>query len=204
MIRDNLKWSSTYLDKTAITDIHFVDTYDGPGASIFSMDTDYRGHIRAFKEGTALYICGNGTGSIKAAKDSSSFFSGFSSLSEITGLEMVDFSETTTVSRMFGSCSAIDDDLALYIMENIGENAITSFYMFFTECDGLVNVTVPEDFDTSHADTIGSFFSRCANLESADLSGFNSGTYTTVSSVVSYCPKLKSLDLRGFDTSKHI
>ena len=202
MIRDNLKWSSTYLDKTAITEIHFVDTYDGPGASIFSMDTDYRGHIRAFKEGTALYICGNGTGSIKAAKDSSSFFSGFSSLSEITGLEMVDFSETTTVSRMFGSCSAIDDDLALYIMENIGENAITSFYMFFTECNGLVNVIVPEDFDTSHAENIGSFFYRCANLESADLSGFNSETYTTVSSVISYCPKLKSLDLRGFDTSK--
>ncbi len=201
MIRDNLKWSSTYLDKTAITEVHFVDTYDGPGASIFTMDIDFRGHIRAFLEGTELYICGNGTGGIKAAKDSSSFFSGFTSLTEITGLEMVDFSETTTVSSMFSNCDSIGDDLAYYIMENIETNSIISFQMFFTECDGLVNVIIPEEFDTSHATTIGSFFSRCENLESADLSGFNSGTYTSVSSVVSYCPKLKSLDLRGFDTS---
>ena len=201
-IAEKRTWYRGLFNKNKITEAHFTDAfeeeiYDETWEAGATEDDS----ITCYLVGTALYICSNGSTSIKAAKNSSSFFSGFTVLSEITGLEMIDFSETTNAHNMFYNCDHIDDELALYIMENIGENSITDFSGFFSLCDGLVNVTVPEDLDTSHAANISEFFYKCTKLVSADLSGFNSGTYTTVDGVVSSCSKLISLDLRGFDTS---
>ena len=149
---------------------------------------------------TEIYIVGNGSGSMLAAVDSSSLFAGFTALSEITGLEMVDFSDTVTAAGMFADCSSMDDDLADHVMTDIGVNGITDFSMFFSNCDRITQVVIPEGFCSESASVLLGFFRDCDGLESVSLGGFGSGGITDVTNLLASCEALESVDVSGFDT----
>ena len=51
---------------------------------------------------------------------------------------------------------------------------------------------------------MGSMFRRCSNLESVDLSNFDTSKVTNMRSMFDGCSSLQSLDLSSFDTSKVI
>lgn len=91
-------WYKGATDRTTITSIRIVDRYEPTGTEDenWNADTEDRGKIRCFVDGTDLIIAGNGCGRIMANRDSAYMFSGanatmlFSSVVSIEGLDLID------------------------------------------------------------------------------------------------------------------
>lgn len=101
-----------------------------------------------------LYITGCGAGSIKAAADSSYMFSGFTALTEITGIELIDFSDTVDMSYMFSRCSRLES-LSLGGFSSSVCSDVSGMLSF---CDALRTVDV-SGFDTSGVTASDNMFS---------------------------------------------
>ena len=101
-----------------------------------------------------LYITGCGAGSIKAAADSSYMFSGFTALTEITGIELIDFSDTVDMSYMFSRCSR----LGSLSLGGFSSSVCSDVSGMLSFCDALRTVDV-SGFDTSGVTASDNMFS---------------------------------------------
>lgn len=74
-----------------------------------------------------------------------------------------------------------------------------SFY-FFRSMTNLESIEL-SDFDTSNVVSMGNMFNGCSALTSLDLSKFDTSSVTNMEHMFNNCSSLTSLDLGGFDTS---
>lgn len=98
-------WYKGSTAKSTITAIEIKDSYTPTGTVTeqWNADVDNSGSIKAYVEGTKLTIAGNGAGKILANANSSNMFYYFQATT-ISGLDILDTSNVTNMTEMFGYC----------------------------------------------------------------------------------------------------
>ncbi|THE12076.1 BspA family leucine-rich repeat surface protein [Enterococcus hirae] len=108
---------------------------------------------------------------IKANVNMSAFFSQFSNLESVEGLELLDVSSTTNMTGMF------------------------------TNLSKLTSITGLESWDTGKVTTMSSMFNGASSLTSVDVSKWNTSNVTTMNNMFSGANSLTTLNVSNWDTS---
>ena len=143
------------------------------------------------------------------------------SLENIEGLEKLDTSNVTDMTRMFHNCSVQSLDIsgfntsnvqkmdfAFAYLTNLSELDVSGFntssatsmrWMF--GCDYNVKELDVSKFNTSNVTHMGNMFFRCESIESIDVSGWDTRNVTNIGWMFGVCKNIKEIDLSGFDTT---
>ncbi|MBP5366712.1 MAG: BspA family leucine-rich repeat surface protein [Bacteroidales bacterium] len=118
----------------------------------------------------------------------------------LTSLDLSKFntSKVEDMSMMFSGCFALQTltiDNTKFVTTNV-----TGFRAMFQNCQKLESI--PIVFNANASGTLESMFSSCKEIETLDLSNFDTENVTSMEAMFSNCTKLKSLDLSSFNTSK--
>lgn len=166
-----------------------------------------------------LYIQENDK--IIANPNSSYYFSNFSKLQSIEGLEYFDTSLVKNMNSMFSySNKIVDLDLKFFNTErvtdmsymfnnlaslksldlsNFNTENVTNMFGMFMECVNLVTLNI-SSFDTSKVTDMAVMFDRCKSLQELNLYHFNTSNVTTMRAMFCQCISLKSLNISNFNT----
>jgi len=118
------------------------------------------------------------------------WFSGCSSLEEITGLENLNTSKVKDMHAMFCGChvlSALD-------LSSFDTTQVTNMSLMFCGCRALSALDL-SSFDTTQVTNMSSMFRGCSALTALDLSSFNTTSVGGMMSMFQGCKSLKALDL---------
>lgn len=133
----------------------------------------------------------------------SNYFNRLKYAREIVGLENLNTSKVTDMSRMFGDCSS----LKTLDLSNFDTSNVTNMHQMFYYCDNLESINV-SNFRTNKVTDMGMMFDSCKQLKSLDLSSFNTENVvggddmTGIYGMFTHCHSLQKLDLSNFNTSK--
>ncbi len=122
------------------------------------------------------------------------WFSGCSSLEEITGLENLNTSKVKDMHAMFCGChvlSALD-------LSSFDTTQVTNMSLMFCACRALSALDL-SSFDTTQVTNMSSMFRGCSALTALDLSSFNTTSVGGMMSMFQGCKSLKALDLSSFN-----
>ncbi len=118
-------------------------------------------------------------------------------LTSISGIENLNTSEVTDMSRMFNECIALQSlDVSHFDTKNA-----TSMYYMFRNCSSLTSLDVSH-FDTRKVTDMGWMFCADSLLTALDVSHFNTENVTRMTSMFWWCKSLTTLDVSHFDTRK--
>ena len=123
------------------------------------------------------------------------WFSNFTVLRKIGGLEHLNTSEVKDMSWMFYGCSGLTSlDLSHFNTQNV-----TNMSEMFDGCSGLTSLDLSH-FNTQNVTNMVEMFDGCSGLTSLDLSHFNTQNVTYMGGMFRGCSGLTSLDLSHFNT----
>ena len=116
-------------------------------------------------------------------------------MTSIHGLENLNTTNVTNMSRMFYGCySLMSLDLSSFNTENV-----TNMVAMFRFCYALWSLDV-SSFNTANVTNMGVMFNGCIALGTLDLSSFNTENVTSMEAMFDGCSSLTSLDLSSFNT----
>ena len=122
-------------------------------------------------------------------------FKDCSQLTEISGLENLNTSETVDMCEMFYGCSSLTKlDLSGFNTANV-----SNMYQMFYDCSSLTSLDV-SSFNTEKVESMYKMFYNCSSLTSLDVSHFNTKNVTDMTYTFCNCSSLKELDVSHFDT----
>ena len=120
-------------------------------------------------------------------------------LKQIEGLEYLNTSEVTDMSRMFYGCSALTSlDLKHFNTQNV-----TNMKGMFRRCSALTSLDL-QHFNTQNVTDMRIMFDDCKALKTLDLQNFNTQNVTDMYGMFWKCAALTSLDLKHFNTQNVI
>ena len=125
------------------------------------------------------------------------WFSGCSSLEEITGLENLNTSKVKDMHAMFCGChvlSALD-------LSSFDTTQVTNMSSMFRGCSALTALDL-SSFNTTSVGGMMSMFQGCKSLKALDLSSFNGRAVVNMENMFADCPALTHLDLSYFYPKK--
>lgn len=189
-------WYNSLVEKSIITEISFVNSYNGTPDEFWAADIADNGKVTVYREDTKLFIKGTENG-IVANANSKNMFADFTNLKVVNGFENIDKSNIMTIEGMFKNCSKlVSVNLSSFSgvrpvnMANVfsGCNSLTEIdlsyldltvakqYMnVFKNCTSLTSVTFGE---VTNSDVyMCSAFKCCTSIENIDLSCFKAGIY---------------------------
>ena len=126
-----------------------------------------------------------------------SWFSNFPNLTTITGIENLNTSEVTDMSKMFRGCIA----LTSLDLSHFDTSQVTNMNSMFRGCSGLTKLDL-SSFNTSQVTNMNYMFYGCSCLTDLDVSQLNTGKVTEMGCLFGSCIALTSLDVSHFDTSQ--
>ncbi len=124
------------------------------------------------------------------------WFAGFENLTKIEGLENLNTSKVTDMSRMFDSCKS----LTHLDLSSFNTASVTDMKGMFFYCTNLTNLDVSK-FNTLNVTVMGAMFWNCRSLKSLDLTNFNTSNVTKMNGMFYRCRILTNLDISRFNTS---
>ncbi len=135
---------------------------------------------------------------IYAPVNSSSLFSGFTSLKSIT-FNNFDTTNATTMEGMFGSCTKLE---TITLGTNFKTSTVKSMAYMFNSCESLKSIDLSK-FDTTNIENMTHLFSGCHTLKELDLSSFNTSNVTNMYRMFNWCKSLQKITFgNNFNTSK--
>lgn len=134
---------------------------------------------------------------IKANKNSTALFGGYTNCVAIEGLNFLDTSNTTNMFNMFINCNSLKE---LQGIENWNTKKVTNMIAMFCNCYNLKQITLTT-WDTSSVMKMGEMFYYCKNLTDITLD-FNTANVTEMYRMFAFCDKLKNVNLQFSDTQK--
>ena len=190
--------------KTNITEVTFQNTTTAPSDVVATYDisaTENDKQVMAYVVNDPdnagkykLIIAGNGT--VIANENASTLFSGFTNVTAINNLNILDTSKVTIMESMFTGCSGLTE----LDVTNFDTSNVTDMSGMFGYCSGLTGLDV-SNFDTSNVTNISHMFAYCSGLTSLDVSNFDTSNVTNMMGMFKNCSGLTSLDVSNFDTS---
>lgn len=180
--------------------VHLVDTYTPTGEETKSWAADEAetGAIMCYIKDEELYIAGNGSGRIKANSDCTQMFNIMmygSEFTEITGLDLLDTGDVTSMFWMFNSCKGLQS----IDIHNWDTRNVTNMSCMFYDCESLTSIDM-HGLDTKNVTDMSWMFQGCEKLTSIDVRNLNTGNVDDMSAMFANCKNLPSLDLSSFDT----
>ena len=125
------------------------------------------------------------------------WFSGFTHLTTIVGLENLNTSTVTNMSGMFTNCSS----LTSLDLSGLNTGNVTNMSHMFEGCEKLENLNV-SSFNTSRVTTMNHMFAGCHALPNLDLTNFDTGNVIDMADMFFSMFEIKTLDLSSFNTSR--
>jgi surface protein len=195
--------------RAGITRIDIVDSYAPTGKETASWDASVskNGSVMCYVDSGVLTMAGNGSGEIWANEDSSKLFyntatDNFGSLTHISGLDVLDTSNATTLFGAFARCaSLISLDLSSWDVSNVESLAGT-----FNYCVSLETVDLT-GWNTSKVTTMQSLFASTTEVGEMKLKNifgienWNVSNVTNMRGMLVYCTYLQTLNLSNWDTA---
>ena len=130
-------------------------------------------------------------------KITASWFEDFSAVTEIRGLDNLNTSEVTDMSRMFAGCSA----LRSLDVSRFDTSQVTGMSSMFSGCASLTELDL-YFFDTAKVTDMHAMFSGCATLSALNLAHFDTAKVTNMGEMFADCSALVDLDISRFDTAQ--
>ena len=124
-----------------------------------------------------------------------SWFTSMFLIESITGLNYLNTSEVTNMSKMFAGCN----QLTSLDLSHFNTSKVTDMSSMFYGCSSLTSLDL-SSFNTSKVTDMGGMFSNCSSLTSLDLSSFNTSQVTNMGSMFYQCTNLKTIYV-GYDWS---
>ena len=128
------------------------------------------------------------------------WFSNCRKLNTIKGIENLNTSKVTNMSRMFMNCdhlTSIELKHPAFTTSNV-----TDMSSMFSGCDALTSLNLSSFTDTRKVQNISSMFNNCRKVSELDLSKFSTASVTSANSLFAYCYALKKLKVgSGFTFS---
>ncbi len=192
-LKSGNSWYAGSIDKSAITEISFVNGYNPINCDeSWDVTINNSGEVKAYRNGTKLTIAGGKNG-ISLNSNSNSLFEGFSSVIKINGLENLYTSNLTfEFKNAFKNCNSLEEiDISTFDL-----SGVRRIDNLFTNCSSLKSVKLPDNLAKNSASTvyITAMFQGCSSLENVDLSMLED-KYLYFSSVFYECSNLKSVKL---------
>lgn len=187
-------------ERSEVYSITFLDSLAEVPADAWDVSEAGDGSVMAWFEDSEenwmydLYIAGeNG---VNVNPDSSELFLGYTKLREINFNNCFYTDQVKDMSRMFGSCSSLEElDLSSFNTKNVQD-----MYGMFECCESLVKLDLGS-FDTSSVEDMPYMFAYCTSLKKVNVSSFDTSSVTDMWGMFQNCESLKELDLGNFDTS---
>ncbi|MDE7086811.1 MAG: DUF285 domain-containing protein, partial [Clostridia bacterium] len=122
------------------------------------------------------------------------WFSGFTSLTDISTLNKIDTSNCTSLNNTFYNCKAIT---SFEIIRNWDVSKVTDMPNTFSNCSAIESIEFLSDWDVSIVYGVGGLFQGCSLLKSIDpIYGWNiSDNINNCSGLFQDCSSLTSVDL---------
>ncbi|MBQ6406365.1 MAG: BspA family leucine-rich repeat surface protein, partial [Prevotella sp.] len=125
------------------------------------------------------------------------WFSGFSSLDKIEGMENLKTDNVTNMSGMFAGCRVTNLDFS-----KLNTSNVTDMSMMFCEIKGDLSASLDlSSFNTSKVTNMSEMFVESPGLTSINLSGFDTSNVTDMDGMFAECSALTGLDLSSFNTA---
>ena len=201
-------FNSTTVTRSKVKNVTLVDSLQGHSldeANCWDVSQEQKGKILAWYETdeNGYYSVTIGQdGGVTANVDSSWLFCYIGdSVADgtevkIEGLENLDTSNVTNMSRMFYACSKLTSiDVTKFDTSNV-----TNMSGMFSNCSGLTSLDVSK-FDTSNVTNMSNIFAVCSELTSIDVNNFNTSNVTSIYGMFEGCSGLTNLDVNNFNTS---
>ena len=130
-------------------------------------------------------------------KTTAGWFEGLTALEEIRGLDNLNTSEVTDMSRMFAGCDALRSlDVSRFDTLNVKQ-----MQQMFMGCAALTELDL-YFFDTAKVTDMSEMFKDCKGLTALDLQSFNTAQVTDMGEMFRDCESLTTLALSSFYTSR--
>ena len=130
-------------------------------------------------------------------KTTAGWFEGLTVLEEIRGLDNLNTSEVTDMSRMFAGCDALCSlDVSRFDTLNVKQ-----MQQMFMGCAALTEIDL-YFFDTAKVTNMHEMFKDCKGLTTLDLQSFNTAQVTDMGEMFRDCESLTTLALSSFYTSR--
>ena len=124
-------------------------------------------------------------------KSCTQWFSGFTNLTEIEGLNYLNTSESASLSGMFANCSSLPS----LDVSNWNTSNVTTMNSMFSHCSRLTSLDV-SNWNTENVGNMSSMFSNCNSLLTLTFgANWNTGNVTSMEMMFDGCSSLTSLDL---------
>ena len=201
-------FNSTTVTRSKVKNVTLVDSLQGHSldeANCWDVSQEQKGKILAWYEvdENGYYSVTIGQdGGVTANVDSYRLFCyiGYNVADgtevKIEGLENLDTSNVTNMSRMFYACSKLTSiDVTKFDTSNV-----TNMSGMFSNCSGLTSLDVSK-FDTSNVTNMSNIFAVCSELTSIDVNNFNTSNVTSIYGMFEGCSGLTNLDVNNFNTS---
>ena len=124
------------------------------------------------------------------------WFSSFSKLTQVKGVENLNTENVTNMNSMFYLCSS----LASLDVTHFNTANVTDMHSMFYFCNKLTSLDVTH-FNTANVTDMGDMFRDCWVLASLDVTHFNTANVTDMRSMFFDCSTLTSLDVTHFNTA---
>lgn len=191
-------WYSSSYARSSITTISILSsiptttTYDETweaGISGF-------GSLMVARKGSAVYISTQGKSTVQLAANASRVFQGFTRLSAINGLSMIDTSGALDMSFFFAACS----NLTSINVPSWNTSKVKTMSNMFSGCSKLKTLNI-SSWNTSSVTNMSYMFTDCSSLTSLDISKWNTAKVTNMTFMFDGCTGLTSLNLSSWDVA---
>lgn len=207
------------IPRSRIQSITFRDSQIGANRQNWDVSAEQNGSVIAWMDGNNLIIAGEG--GVRAPKDASFLFAGYTNVSTINFDGCFSTTGATDMSYMFYGCERLTDlDIFRFDTENVQNmramfgncialtklnvsnfltGEVTDMSFMFWKCRQLTEIDV-SIFDTRKVINMNNMFSWCPNLEAIDVANFDTRAVTDMSYMFKNCKQLVEIDLSGFKT----
>ena len=117
-----------------------------------------------------------------------SLFSGFSELTDISGIDNLNTENVTSTRLMFAECSS----LTTLDLHTFNTAKVTNMAMMFYHCSGLTSLLVGS-FNTANVTNMLQMFDGCSSLAKLNLSEWNTAKVTYMTSMFQGCSALVTI-----------
>ncbi|MBQ7688873.1 MAG: BspA family leucine-rich repeat surface protein, partial [Clostridia bacterium] len=130
-----------------------------------------------------------------APVSTASWFSGFTNLTAVNGIDHLDTSSVTNMAGMFSGCSS----LTSLDVSGWDTGSVTSMSSVFAGCSALTSLDVGS-WNTGSVTDMCCMFKDCPSLTSLDVSGWDTGSVTNMGDMFAGCSSLNPLDVGSWNT----
>ena len=191
----SVSFLGTSINRSLITKIEFKQSIVPPANVVNTYDVGIKPNEVYMWIDNQNKITIGANSKIIANQNSSYLFYGFSSITELKGLENIDTSKANTMKYMFYGLSALQE----LDLNNFDTAKVRDMSYMFRDASGINNLNL-SSFNTSKVIDMSYMFYDMQNLQSLNISNFDTLKVKNMTYMFGNLSSLQSLNLSGFNT----